>query len=244
MTVQRLVIHDPTAPGRLTPALIEQLVAALEAATEAGVITLEGTGDTFCDGYDLAALRQEGTEDRGGPLVERFGTLLDAIGSTARPVIALVDGSAQGGGVGVAAAADLVVATRRATFALPEALFGLLPAMVFPVLARRVGAPRARWLALSGETLPAADAWRLGLVDELTDDFETTLRRHLRRLSRMDPRALAAVKAIAAVHEATPADYRAHAAASLRRLQASDETRERIDRFLAGDTPWPETHEP
>lgn len=240
---QRLIIHDATAPGRLTPALIERLVAALEEETEARVVTLEGDGDVFCEGYDLTALAQADTEDQGTVLLERFGALLDAITATPRPVIALVDGSTQGGGVGLAAAADLVIATPRATFALPEALFGLLPAMVFPVLARRIGAPQARWLAMGGASVSALDAWRLGLVDELADDLEATLRRHLRRLSRMDPRAVAAVKAMVAAWDATPASYRPHAAAGFLRLQVSDETRARINRFLAGETPWPETPE-
>ena len=241
---QRLILRDDTAPGRLSALLIEDLVAALAEQTEARVVTLEGDGGVFCEGFDLTLLAQPAAGDIGVTVLERFGALLDAIAATPRPVIALVDGPAMGGGVGLAAAADLVVATPRATFGLPEALFGLVPAMVFPVLARRVGAPQARWLALGAASLSASDAWRLGLVDELADDLETTLRRHLQRLSRMDPRAVAAVKAMAAAHDAAPASYRAHAAASFRRLRASDETRERINRFMAGDTPWPETPEP
>lgn len=240
---QRLVIHDETAPGRLTPALIERLIDALQQGTDARIITLEGAA-VFCEGLDLAMLVATDAGDRVTPLLERFGALLDGVAATPRPVIALVDGPARGGGVGLAAAADLVIATQRAVFSLPEALFGLVPAMVFPVLARRIGAPRARWLAISGASLTASDALRLGLVDELTDDLPGTLRRHLRRLSQMDPRAVAAVKAMAVAHDATPDAYRAHAAASFHRLSVSDESRVRIARFLAGDTPWPEEPEP
>lgn len=241
---QRLVIHDQTAPGRLTPALIERLLADLAAKTEAAVVTLEGRNGVFCEGFDLTVLAGSDTSEQGTVRLERFGALLDAIAATPRPVIALVDGPALAGGVGLAAAADLVIATPRASFALPETLFGLVPAMVFPVLASRIGAPRARWLALGGAPLTASEAWRLGLVDDLADDLEDALGRHERRLSRLDPRAVAAVKAMARVHDATPERYRAHAVASFHDLRISDETRERIQRFIAGDTPWPETPVP
>jgi enoyl-CoA hydratase/carnithine racemase len=240
--IQRILIHDASAPGRLTPRLIEQLIDALTAESEARVVTLEGAG-VFCEGLDLATLTDERASRESAAVLERFGDLLDRIATTPRPVVALVDGPARGGGLGLAAAADLVVATPRATFGLPEALFGLIPAMVFPVLARRVGATRARWLALSGASLPASEAWRQGLVDEVADDLDACVRGHVRRLTQMDPRAIAAVKAMAVASDATPAGYRADAAASFRRLAESEETRARITRFLAGDAPWLEAPE-
>lgn len=239
----RLVLHDERAPGRLTLALIERLIQALRADTDAVAVTLEGV-DVFCDGLDLTTLVDTGPGGHAAVQLERFGELLDAIAMAPRPVIALVDGSARGGGLGVAAAADLIIATSRATFGLPEGLFGLVPALAFPVLARRVGPVRARWLALSGTSVNAAEAWRLGLVDELTENLDGSLHGHLRRLSRMDPRAVAALKAMSVVHDVAPASYRAQAVAQFRHLCESDATRERVTRFMAGETPWPEAPEP
>jgi len=201
-------------------------------------VTLESDTDAFCEGLDLGSLAA-GDIDPAAAL-GLFTDLLDTIEATPRPIIALVNGPARGGGVGLAAAADLVLAAPHATFGLPEALFGLIPAMIFPVLARRVGHARARWLALSAVTLTAQEARHFGLVDELADDLEAALGRHAHRFQRMDPRALGAVKSIAAVHGATPAGYREHAAARFHQLVASPETRKRIQRFLAGETPWPE----
>jgi len=238
VTWLRLAIQDERGQQRLSPALVERLIAELEADSDASAVVLEGGGDAFCEGLDLSALAERDIEATAA--LGRFADLLDAIERTPRPVVALVDGAAMGGGVGLAAAADLVLAGPRATFGLPEALFGLIPAMVFPVLARRIGHARSRWLALSARTLTAEEAWRIGLVDEVADDLEAALDRHARRLERLDPRAMAAIKRIAALHASTIAAYRESAAALFHELLERPEARERIARFLEGRTPWPD----
>jgi enoyl-CoA hydratase/carnithine racemase len=234
----RLTIRDERGCQRLTPSHVARLLAELEADRHAAFVTLESDGDVFCEGMDLGELVATGGDVAG--TLACFAALLRALGSTPRPVIALVGGPAVGGGVGLAAAADIVLATPRATFGLPEALFGLTPATVFPVIARRVGPPRARWLALGAETISAAEAWRLGLVDELADDLEAALARYARRFDRLAPSALAEVKEMSMLHEAAPADYQARATAGFARLLASADTCSRIERFLAGETPWPD----
>jgi polyketide biosynthesis enoyl-CoA hydratase PksH len=123
---------------------------------------------------------------------------------------------------------------------MPEALFGLIPAVILPVVARRVGPARARWLALSALTVSAAEAWRIGLVDEVSDDPEAALDRYARRFDRIDLRAVAEVKRLAAAHDATPQGYHERAALAFERLLVSAETRARVNRFLAGQTPWPD----
>jgi enoyl-CoA hydratase/carnithine racemase len=234
----RLTIRDERGGQRLTPALVERLRAALESERGATLVTLEGDSKTFCEGMDLASF----ASDVGAVTaeLERFAGLLSDITRRPSPVIALVCGAAMGGGVGLAAAADLVLATPQATFGLPETLFGLVPAMVYPVLARRVGPVRARWMALGAPTISAAEAWRIGLVDGVVDDLESALARHARHLARLDARAVAEVKAMSAVYEDATAAYHAHATAAFRRLLYTTDTRGRIERFLSGGTPWPE----
>ncbi len=234
----RLVLRNEAGGATLTGGLVARLHEALASAGNAALVTIEGPGDadSFCDGLDLAAAA-------AGPVlgdVERFAALLAAIEAAPCPVVALVGGAARGGGVGIAAAADLVIASPRATFGLPEALLGLVPAAVFPVLARRVGLPRARLLAIGGAPLDAASARRLGLADEVADDLETALARHAARFARMDRRAVAAVKALAATHFAAPPGYADAAAARFADLVASPGTRARLARFAAGDAPWEE----
>jgi enoyl-CoA hydratase/carnithine racemase len=225
--LQRLVL-----PRRLSWADVDRLIAALAGDVASRLLILEGEGGVFCEGGAM--------DDAAEPRPRRFATLLAALERDRRPVIALVDGAALGAGAGLAAAADVVIATPRATFGLPETLLGLIPAMVFPPLARRMGVPRARRLALGAAPLSAEEAWRCGLADEVSDDLEAALSRHCRRLLRMDPTAVAALKALVAEHFPAPPAYEDAAAARLLALMALPATRERIRRFLAGDTPWPD----
>jgi enoyl-CoA hydratase/carnithine racemase len=240
----RLALGDEDAPARdtLTPAVVERLLASLEGAPEGCVITLEGRGDSFCQGLSPEALAQPG-RDAATELV-RFGRLLHAVDTAPGPVVALVNGPAMGGGLGLAAAADLVLAAPDARFGLPEVMLGLVPAMVFPLVARRIGVVRARSLALGATTLSAAEATTVGLVDVVTEHLEETLEAYLRRFRRMDRRAMAAVKALAAGYQAEPASYPAAAVESFVRLLHSDETRARLQRFVEGGAPWGEVADP
>jgi enoyl-CoA hydratase/carnithine racemase len=220
-----------TLPPRLSWADIDRLGAALGTEPEARLVVVEGEGGVFCEGGAL--------DDATEPRPRSFGALLAALERDPRPVIALVDGAALGAGVGLAAAADLVLATHRSRFGLPEALLGLVPAMVFPPLARRIGVARARRLALGAEPLTAEEAYRVGLVDELSDELPAAFARHERRLVRMDKAALASLKALVGRHFGTPAGYDEDAALVLIERMAHADTRDRIRRFLAGETPWP-----
>src|SRR5438477_5999325 len=87
--------------------------------------------------------------------------------SNGKVTLAVVDEQALGGGVGLAAVCDYVLATERATFGLPELLLGLVPATIFPILLERMPPQRARRLALLGHTQNAAQASASGLVDEV-----------------------------------------------------------------------------
>jgi len=197
------------------------------------IVVLEGSGGTFCLGGTLPPEEAGGTDAPA-----RFGALLAAIERSPRPVVAVVDGEALGAGVGLAASSDLVLASPRARFGLPETLLGLVPAVVFPALARRVGPARARLLGMGHPPLPAATALDWGLVDEVTDELEAALRRHRRRFSRMGPRALATLKALVADHYGAPAGYLADAEPRFRELLGGEEARSRMARFMSGEAPW------
>jgi len=234
MDVLRLDLTD--ARGLLTRSWIDGSLAALDRSA-AGAIVIESRAPSFCEGLDLDSLEAAAPPDAG---VEAFGALLDRLERDGRPVVAVVDGAARGGGVGLAAVADLVIASERASFSLPEALLGLLPAVIFPFVARRTGVPRARWLALSGEALSAERAAGYGLADELAADPPRALERQLARLSRMDPRAHAAIKPLVARHFADPVGYRGDAIGAFSALLTSPRSRERIRRLREGLAPWDE----
>jgi enoyl-CoA hydratase/carnithine racemase len=204
-------------------------------------VTLEGGSDAFCEGLDLEGMvPRAGAETDGLQTLRRFAELLTTLERLPQPVVALVRGPAWGGGLGLAAASDLILASPDATFGLPESLLGLIPATVFPAVARRIGVPRARLLALGGPPLAAEEALRLGLVDEVTQDLEGALRRYTRRFARMDRRAIAELKALVAERFGAPTGYQEDAVTRFGRLLHSRETHARLIRFMAGGAPWEE----
>ncbi len=182
-----------TLPETLDATSLARLRSSLDeaASSEASAWIVRGAGNgTFCKGMAFAELAR-GADARDG--LALFARVLGALRSAPRPTIAVVDGGAIGGGVGFAAACDRVIATPDATFALPEALFGILPGVVMPIVLERVSFQRARLLALDGEARDASWAEGAGLVDEVvsSDRMEAHLRRAVRALSRVsDARVL------------------------------------------------------
>jgi enoyl-CoA hydratase/carnithine racemase len=213
---------------------------------------LEGDAGSFCQGLDLEQLLAERMNERSAvkayveqteapSILERYALLLDKLTHVPVPVIALVDGSALGGGVGLAAAADLVLASPRASFALPEAIWGLIPAVVFPYLARRVGVARAQLMALGLRPLTAHTAMTWGLVDEVINgDSLSILHAHARRFSCMAPHAIATMKSLVSTHFPVSANYLQDATRSFYQCLANQATHQRLQRFATGETPWPE----
>ena len=229
------VVHIPPL---LNPASIALLRADVEAAfadPSTRVLLLQGTEGTFCRGLDLGEAA-EGKQARES--VEIFSDLLHAIRAGRKPVIALVSGTAVAGGVGLAAACDAVLATPEATFALTELLFGLLPAIIFPHLAQRIGAQRARWMAMTARTTSSEEALAWGLVDAVCGREKTTkvVQGWIRQFRRINPAALAIWKQLTA--EPT-AHSRAEAVeATLERL-TDPAVREGLLEFLAsGSLPF------
>jgi enoyl-CoA hydratase/carnithine racemase len=210
-------------PPTLTAASVQALIEGLPD----GPVALRGTPGCFCRGMDL---------DEGPAALTSFSLLLAAL--SARVSVAVVDGEALGGGVGLAAACDLVIVTQRARFGLPEVLSGLLPAVVTPWIVRRVGPAAALALSMGLVSFDAAEALRRGLADLLTDEPEPALDAAVRRLACADPRAVRAIKRLFATHHAPAPAWWPDAASEFDALARSPQTRARLALLAAGDAPW------
>lgn len=213
-------------PERLTRQDLETLVAALRG--NGGVRVLVGAAaGAFCRGMDLSATGED-------PEVA-FDLFIDAIAAIRRgPTVAFVDGDAHGGGCGLAAACDLVLATPRATFALPELLLGLVPGAILPALLDRMPAQKVRRMAMTGLSMKAEEAHAMGLVDAIVAD-EAEARRHARTLGRADPAAAATLRGL--MDHGFDAAVAKGARATRARL-ADPETQRKIAVFLDGGAPW------
>jgi enoyl-CoA hydratase/carnithine racemase len=195
-----VVLKVPAALGLTEIAdFREQLAAALD-STAVRVVVLRGGIDAFCRGMALSDISMDRDRaDRIELATKAFADVLLRL-REARPItVAVVEGPAVGGGVGISAACDFVIAADAASFALPELRLGLVPAVILPVLAERVGLARARRWALTQATWTAPEAAANALVDHCVpgDRIDAELRRLQRSLLRAHPRGVVALKALA-----------------------------------------------
>jgi enoyl-CoA hydratase/carnithine racemase len=215
-------------------ALTRDLQAAL--ASPAPIVVLTGANtDTFCLGLAV------GSRSLDAAPTHAFSDLLSAMHQSPKPLLAAVDGRAIGGGMGLACACDWVVATDRASFALPELLWGLVPAIIWPVLTDRMAPHVVRQWTLSAHSRTAADARAAGLVDEMVapDQLDRGIARGTRNLKRLEPGALLRLRSWAreSRQHALPAALQRGADITAAMLKEPSVQR-RWATFAAGDAPW------
>lgn len=215
-------------PRRLDSVAVAGLhEALLDGIAAARVIVLRGDVD-FCLGLDL------GVRDPDLAGLRRYVSLLLRLRGAARPTIAVVTGSALGGGLGLAAACDVVIAAPDARFGLPEALSGLVPGMVAPIVAERIGPAALRRMAIGTTSIGAEEALRLGLIDVVAPDPVGAARGEARRLGRAAPDAVGWLKQVpSALREAVEAGAAETAARIVR-----PEVRAALEALDAGEAPW------
>lgn len=239
--IATVTLRRPDAHNALDAELIRALsetFAGLAAAAEVRVVLLAAEGKSFCAGGDLAWMRAAGRlppeENRADAL--RLAGMLRAVYECPKPVIARIQGPAYGGGVGLAAACDLVVAVESAFFCFSEARLGLAPAVIAPFVVRRLSPALARRYFLTSERIPAAEARRLGLIDETAaseEELDAWVRRWQERLLAAAPGALAACKRAVDAAASVPWDELLPAAArELAERRAGEEAQEGIAAFL------------
>ncbi len=239
--VATLTLARPGVRNALNDEAVDQLRAAL---AEVGgdpavrVVRLAAEGTCFCAGVDLRTMRRMGNAASAENLASarRFAGMLDCLHSMAKPTVAIVNGAAVGGGVGLVACCDVAVASTSAFFRLSEVRLGLVPAMVSPYLVEVLGVRVARRLMLSGERVDAAEAMRIGLVDRVTAPakVEAAGREVVARLLLGAPGAHAACKRLVREIADAPLDGDIHerTAALLAERRASDEGRAGVQAFL------------
>ena len=189
-----LQLYRPDANNTINDRLVEECRHALSLCEGSiTVVVLEGMPEVFCFGADFQELRTHAANGGGqdpAPLYDLWLKLATG------PYISIahVRGKVNAGGVGFAAACDIVLADQTAQFSLSELLFGLFPACVMPFLIRRVGFQRAHYLTLSTQPVSAQQAQAWGLVDACDAASETLLHRHLLRLRRLSKNGIAQYK--------------------------------------------------
>ena len=233
--VARLTLERPEALNALNrdvAAALEGSLGQLERTRDVSVVVLGGRGRAFCAGNDIAEMPALSSSEAEA-LSRRWQDLMDRFARLPQVTIAAVRGYALGGGCMLAAAQDLRIAERGATFGLPEITLGFNPSYGIARLLDVVGGGHARDLLLTGRTIDAAEALRMGLVTRVVPDgtLERAAADFAADVARHPRGGLAATKAIVAdIRAGRSGDAaRAYAAA----LRADPEARARIAAFVA-----------
>jgi cyclohexa-1,5-dienecarbonyl-CoA hydratase len=155
----------------LNEQMLRELAAGIRSVAENGavkLIVLDAAGKVFCAGVDIG----EYTGERAFSMLDAFHGACIAMVEAPQPVLVIVDGAAIGGGAELVAYGDLVVATPRARFALPEITIGMFPPLASTMFPHIVGPKRALELVLTGEAISAERARDLGLVNRLVPEAQ------------------------------------------------------------------------
>ena len=230
----RITLARPETRNAFDPALISELAEAFVDIGTSRAVVFAGDGPSFCAGADIAWMRASASLDYDANVADATALrrLLESIDTCPAPVVALVQGHALGGGVGLVACADIVVAQARAVFAFSEVKLGIIPAVISPFVLRKIGESAARRYFVTGERFDAQTALRLGLVHEVADDLDATLERVLGELRTAAPRASRAAKRLVLDRPDGPETAR-----RIAERRTSPEGQEGLQAFLAGRTP-------
>jgi methylglutaconyl-CoA hydratase len=239
--VARVELNRPAVNNAYDGALLAGLHAALDALSAAAglrAVVLTGRGRHFQAGADLAWIDAVRGEDEAANLraSHATGDAVRRLNAVPVPTVALVQGACFGGGTGIVAACDVVVAAETAVFSIAEVRWGLTAAIIIPQLVDAIGVRHLRRYALTGERFDAAEARRIGLVHEVvpTDGLAAAGARIVDHVLANGPQAVAETKALAlaqAVASWGGAAFEALVACHARKRR-SDEAKEGLASFV------------
>lgn len=199
--VARVFLNRPEIHNAFDDVMLREIrdaFAALGADGNVRVVVLGGRGKSFCAGADLNWMRRMVHYSREENLRDAalLQEMLTTVNECPKPVLARVHGAALGGGTGLAAVCDIVVASPRAVFGATEVRLGLLPAVISPFLLAKIGPGHARDVFLSGERFDAERAARIGLAHYVVspEELDPFLERKIDQLLQNGPQALARAK--------------------------------------------------
>jgi len=226
--VLRVTLARPERRNAFDAQLIADLTSAFADVGEARAVVLAGEGEAFCAGADIEWQRSaiDLTYDENVEDALKLYRMCEAIDVCRAPVVARIQGYALGGGSGLAACADIAVAATDATFGFTEVKLGIIPAVISPFVLPKIG-QHARRYFLTGERFDAATALRIGLVEEVTEELDTTVQAIVDQLLGSGPKAVRAAKDL--IRERPDGRKTADVAA---RMRTSEEGQRRLRAFF------------
>src|SRR4051794_38237370 len=237
--VLRITLAKPERRNAFDAALIADLQDAFSDVGDARVVVLAGDGPSFCAGADVEWQRASidlGFEENVDDAL-RLYRMMETLDACPAPLVTAVQGFALGGGSGLVACSDVVVAAPDATFGFTEVRLGIIPAVISPFVLAKIGPGAARRLFVTGERFGAETALRIGLVHVLAEDLDAAVERFVAGILESGPEAARAAKRLA--RERPPGGEELARIAAARRAGA--EGQEGLRAFLEKRKPsWPD----
>jgi len=236
-----LWLNRPEVRNAFNETMIAELAAAfaeLDADPAVRAVVLAGRGKVFCAGADLNWMKRMGEmdfeENRKDALA--FGAMLKRLHTLKKPTIARVHGAAFAGGMGLVAACDIAAADSETEFAVSEVRLGLTPATISPYVIAAMGGRAAGRYFLTAERFSAAEAYRMGFIQEIAqpDELDATVNAILGEIVQGAPGAHAVTKELIRAVAGRPltAELMADMAARIATARASGEGKEGVRSFL------------
>ena len=246
--VANVTINRPEVLNAFDEGLIGHISAAFERLDTdpvVRIVVLRATGRVFCAGADIGWMQRAAANAFDDNLddARRFATMMATVARCRKPVIARIQGAAYGGGVGLACAADIVIASKRARFCVSEAKFGILPAVIGPYLVNAIGVRQAQRLSLTCTVFDAAEALALGLVHQAVDetDLDDAVERCAQELLQAGPLAQGSIKRLFGQLHVGPVtgEVQELTAQTISRVRSGVEARAGFEAFVAKrPPPW------
>ncbi len=241
--VARVTLARPDVHNAFDPSLIADLRAvfvalAREPAARLRAVVLAGAGPSFCAGADIAWMRASRSLDREANEQDAMAMaeMFEAIDTCPAPVVARVHGAALGGGMGLCAVADLVIAESGTRFGFTETRLGLIPAVIAPFVIAKIGESNARALFPTARRFDAVRAQRIGLVHEVVEGpaaLDAAVDGALADLLAAGPTAARAAKSIVREVRGLPhGSAKWHTARAIAAQRQSEEAQEGLRAFL------------
>lgn len=241
-----LWLNRPDVRNAFNETMIAELTAAfgeLDADPSVRAVVLAGRGKVFCAGADLNWMKRMGELDFEGNRRDAlaFGEMLRRLNTMKKPTVARVHGAAFAGGMGLIAACDIAVASVDTEFAVSEVRLGLTPATISPYVLAAMGERAARRFFLTAERFPAAEAYRIGFIQEIAqaDELDASVNAILGEIVQGAPGAHGVTKELirAVARRPLSQELMADMAERIASARASDEGKEGVRSFLEKRAP-------
>ncbi|MCO4754857.1 MAG: enoyl-CoA hydratase/isomerase family protein [Bacteriovoracaceae bacterium] len=238
--VATVTLNRPEIHNAFNDKLIEELrhvFFELNQNIQCRLAILTGEGKSFCAGADLNWMKSmvEYSKSQNIEDSRKLAKMFETIDNFSKPLIGKVNGHALGGGVGLAAVCDYVLASERAKFGFTEARLGLVPAVISPFCINKIGVSNARAWFLSGELFNTQKAFEMGLVHEVCslEELDTRLESLIKSFLKAGPSAAVASKALIKNVTSLPgADIQEYTLERIAELRVSEEGQEGMQALL------------